>query len=233
MFKGKRVLVVIPARGGSKGIKLKNLRKINSISLIGLVGNCVKEIKNIDKIVLSSDHDGIAKEAKRYGIEVPFKRPKELSGDRISDWQVLNHALTAMEKIESKIFDIVIMLQPTSPLRKPFHIEKTLNHLIENNFDSVWTISKTDSKYHPKKQLILKDKEFDFYEAEGANIIARQQLSEVYHRNGICYAFTRKCIISLKNIKGIKSGFVLIDEPSISIDNEEDLSKAEMYLKNL
>ena len=59
-----------------------------------------------------------------------------------------------------------------------------MNHLIENNFDSVWTISKTDSKYHPKKQLILKDKEFDFYEA-GANIIARQQLSEVYHRNGI------------------------------------------------
>ena len=64
MFKGKRVLVVIPARGGSKGIKLKNLRKINSISLIGLVGNCVKEIKNIDKIVLSSDHDGLQEKPK-------------------------------------------------------------------------------------------------------------------------------------------------------------------------
>ena len=232
MYKGKKILAVVPARGGSKGIKLKNLRTLNSISLIGLVGECLKKIKIIDKKILSSDHDLIIKEAIRYGIDVPFKRPKEISGDTISDWQVLNHALCKIEEIESKTYDIVIMLQPTSPTRKPHHIENAIKHLIENNFDSVWSISQTDSKYHPKKQLVLNDEELNYYDIDGENIIARQQLSNVYHRNGICYVFTRSCIKNHKNIKGEKTGYLIIKEPSISIDTEEDLLKAEKLLFN-
>ena len=232
MYRGKKILAVVPARGGSKGIKLKNLRTINSISLVGMVGKCVKELKMIDKVILSTDHKLIADEGRRNGIEVPFMRPKELSGDFISDWQVLDHALSIMEEIESTIFDIIIMLQPTSPLRKPYHINRAIEHLIENDFDSVWTISKTDSKYHPHKQLVLNENEFNYYEENGKNIIARQQLSDVYHRNGICYVFTRNCIKSQKQIKGAISGYLIINEPSISIDTEEDLLKVKNLLKD-
>ena len=232
MYRGKKILAVVPARGGSKGIKLKNLRTINSVSLVGMVGKCVKELTMIDKVILSTDHKLIADEGLKNGIEVPFMRPKELSGDFISDWQVLDHALSMMEEIESTIFDIIIMLQPTSPLRKPDHIKRAIVHLIENDFDSVWTISKTDSKFHPQKQLVLNENEFNYYEENGKNIIARQQLSDVYHRNGICYVFTRNCIKSYKEIKGAISGYLIINEPSISIDTEEDILKVKNLLKD-
>ena len=83
MFKNYKVLAIVPARGGSKGIPLKNLKKVNGLSLIGHVGNLVKQEDEIDKTILSSDNELIVNEAKKYGIEAPFIRPKYLSGDRI------------------------------------------------------------------------------------------------------------------------------------------------------
>ena len=100
--------------------------------------------------------------------------------------------------------------------------------LIEKNYDSVWTISETDLKFHPLKQLIINNEgKFDYYSEKSTNIIARQQLIPTFHRNGICYVVTRKCLVEFKNIKGMNSGYLKIDGNHISIDTKDDLLKVE------
>ena len=233
MILNKIVLVVVPARGGSKGILRKNLREVCGMPLVAIVGKVVSTLKGIDRVVVSTDDEDIASVAEHSGISAPFRSPPEISGDRIGDDTVLKHALLVMERIDETQYDIVVMLQPTSPLRKAQHILDTINMLIENNFDAVWTVSETDSKAHPLKQLtVSRTGELDYYDPVGGEIIARQQLKTVYHRNGIAYAVTRNCILNQKNIKGDNTGALVIEGQHVSIDTEWDLSLVEFILSN-
>ena len=234
MIQNKHILAVIPARGGSKGIKLKNLRDVNGISLVAWVGKVVKQVSIIDRAVVSTDHDEIAEAAAGAGLSVPFRRPPELSGDRISDLQVLTHALETMEKIDYQIYEIVVMLQPTSPMRRPEHVRQTINKLVDEDLDAVWTVSETDSKAHPLKQLTISetDNGLDYYDPKGAEIIARQQLKPVYHRNGVAYAITRSCLLEQKTIKGEKSGALIIDDIIVNIDTELDIELANYFFNS-
>ena len=230
MFENKTILVVVPARGGSKGIKLKNIRTINGVPLVSLVGHVVKQLSYVDRAVVSTDHAEIARIAEKSGLDVPFMRPPKLSEDVVADWHVLHHALLECEKIDNKKYDIIVMLQPTSPFRKPEHVTETVQKLIKGRYDAVWTVSKTDSKAHPLKQLVIRKDNLDYYDPAGANIIARQQLTPVYHRNGVAYALTRDCILHKKNIKGDKTSFVIIDEFMVNIDTELDFKLAKFFL---
>lgn len=232
MLSNKNILVVVPARGGSKGLKLKNIRPINGMPLVAMVGRVVQQLSFVDRAIVSTDHQEIAKISKEAGLDVPFFRPEHLSGDLISDWDVLYHALLSIEEIDQKQYDIIVMLQPTSPLRRPEHVEETVKKLLEGNYDAVWTISETDSKNHPLKQLILKNDILDYYATGGSQIIARQQLTPVFHRNGAAYAFTRDCLVNQKTIKGVKTSAVLIKENMVSIDTEFDFRFVEFLLEN-
>ena len=230
MISNKRILIVVPARGGSKGIPLKNLRKVNGVPLVAAVGKIIKSLSEIDQSVVSTDHEEIASVAEDAGIAAPFRRPKELSGDRISDIEVLTHALLEMELIDSVTYDIIVMLQPTSPLRKAKHVLDTIKMLVDGAWDAVWTVSETDSKSHPLKQLIVDKNSLNYYDISGGEIIARQQLEPVYHRNGIAYAITRECLLDKKSIKGDKTGALVIKGEYISIDTERDLDLVEFIL---
>jgi CMP-N-acetylneuraminic acid synthetase len=231
MLEKKTILVVVPARGGSKGVKLKNIRTINGVPLVALVGQVVKELPYVDRAVVSTDHPEIAAIARGSGLDVPFMRPEELSGDFVSDWAVLNHALRECERLDGRQYDIVVMLQPTSPFRKPNHVTAAVEKLIKGRYDAVWTVSETDSKAHPLKQLVIRKDILDFYEPAGANIIARQQLTPVYHKNGVAYVVTRECILNTKNIKGERTSFLVIDEFMVNIDTELDFKLAEFILQ--
>jgi len=230
MINGLSVLVVVPARGGSKGIPLKNLRKVNNVPLVSIVGNLVESIPEVDRSIVSTDHKEIARVAESSGLSAPFFRPEELSGDQIGDIDVLTHALLEMESIDNTIYDIVVMLQPTSPLRTSEHVSNTIKMLVNGDWDAVWTVSETDSKSHPLKQLNVNNNRLDYYDDNGKNIVARQQLSTVYHKNGIAYAITRDCILHKKSIKGNKTGAYIIHGNHISIDTEWDLSLVEFIL---
>ncbi len=226
------ILIVVPARGGSKGIKLKNLQKINGDSLIKITSDVISNLSFNYTAIVSTDHPEIAKEAKKYNLEVPFMRPKSISGDLISDWEVLYHSLTEMEIISKKKFDIVLMLQPTSPIRTEADIEECIDKLMNGNFDAVWTVSKIDLKFHPKKILTIEDNRLSFYDNDAKNIIARQQLDECYIRNGICYALTRDCILNHKNIYGEKLGYCITEKEIVNIDTIDDLIDAkDIFLK--
>ena len=233
MIKNLSILAVIPARGGSKGVKLKNLRLVGGVPLVVIAGKVAHAVTLIDKCVVSTDSKEILEVAGRASIEVPFLRPNNLSGDQVGDWDVLYHALQAMEKIDKKEYDIVVMLQPTSPLRTPENVSKVIEKLVSGGYDSVWSVSLTDLKYHPLKQLVITDEgNLGYFDAAGEGIVARQQLKNVYHRNGVAYAFTRDCILNQKKIMGRRSGVCVISSKQISIDTEDDIKEVEKYLEN-
>jgi CMP-N,N'-diacetyllegionaminic acid synthase len=227
----KRVLAVCPARGGSKGIPLKNLKPFLGLPLVARVGHLVGRCPSIDRAVVSTDHEEIAAVAEQSGLDAPFRRPVRLSGDRIPDAPVLAHALEEMERLDGVTYEIIAMLQPTSPLRTAEQVEETIRTLERGGWDAVWTVSETDSKAHPLKQLTLNGGQLDYYDPAGAEIVARQQLRPVYHRNGIAYAIRRECLLGGGGIKGKRTGAVVIPDLSISIDTEWDLELAELLAR--
>ena len=226
MISGHTVLAVVPARGGSKGIPLKNLRKIGGRSLVARVGDVIAAVPEIDRAVVSTDHAGIAKAAEAAGIAAPFVRPEAISGDRISDYEVLIHALEATETADRRRYDIVVMLQPTSPLRTPQQVSAALRMLVNGSWDSVWTVSPTDTKAHPLKQLTVAGGALSYHDPAGARIVARQELAPVYHRNGIAYAMTRQCLVDQHTIMGARAGAMIVEGEHVSIDTEWDMAVA-------
>ena len=229
MLKKKKILAVIPARGGSKGIKLKNLKKIKKKSLIKIVGKFIKKCNFIDYSVLSTDNKKIAIEGKKFDLNI-INRPKNLSGDKVPDTKVLLQALIHTEKILKKNFDIVVMLHPTSPLRKVDDLKNSIRLLISKKYDSVWTVSQTDTKFHPDKQLLITNNKIRYFTKKGAKIFYRQQLSKVYHRNSNAYIVKRNFLKSNKSLMSNRTGAYEIKSKQISIETLEDIKIVEKYL---
>lgn len=233
MIDGRTVLAVVPARGGSKGIPRKNLREVGGRPLVARVGDVIAGVPEIDRAIVSTDDAEIARVAEAAGVAAPFMRPETISGDRIGDFDVLIHALETTERVDGRRYDIVLMLQPTSPLRTAADVSAALRMLVDGNWDSVWTVSETDSKGHPLKQLVLGDEgAMDYYDPRACAIIARQQLTPVYHRNGIAYAIARECLTEQRSIKGARCGALVIEGDHVSIDTERDIALVEFILSN-
>ena len=231
MYKKKTILLVILARSGSKGIKNKNLRKINNVTLVGLSGKVASKIKYFDLKIISTDSNKIGKIAEKYGLKFIFKRPKNISGSKIGDLSVLKHSLIKIEKKENKKFDFVVSMPPTSPLRKVKDIKNCIKKIVDEKLDAVWTISKADKKYHPYKALRIKNNKLNYFYKYGDKIKYRQQLDPVYYRNGACYVFSRTTVLKEKLLPR-KSSFVISNTEQISIDDENDLKIASIKLKN-
>lgn len=227
MIDGRRVLAVVPARGGSKGLPRKNLRAINGVPLVGHAAQCATNVAEIDRAVVSTDDEEIAEAAKHHGIAAPFRRSDALAGDLVGDHPVLVEALERMEQIDGTRYDLIVMLQPTSPSRTPDHVRQALTMAVEGDWDAVWTVSRTDTKYHPDKQLVVDEGQLHFFTDRGPEIIARQQLSALYHRNGIAYVITRACLMDQKSTFGTRVAALVIDGPVVNIDTALDLRWAQ------
>ncbi len=233
MYKNNKILAVVMARGGSKGIKFKNLRKINGNSLISIAAKLLKKIKIIDKSIISSDDEAILKESVKFGLKKLFKRPLFLSGDIVSDYDVMKHALINAEKIDKTKYDLVLMIQPTSPLRNTKHIIDCIKLFFKRkNTTSVWSVSKVDTKFHPMKILDKKNGFLKHYHSKGPKIVARQQLDEKYFRNGVCYVISRNTILRDKNLLGKKSVPYIMNDRIVNIDTLDDLKLAAYYIRN-
>jgi CMP-N,N'-diacetyllegionaminic acid synthase len=230
MYKGKRILAIIPARGGSKGIPLKNLITINGESLIKKVSSVVRQTGVFDDSVISTDHPLIANDARSNGLSFYSYRSDALSGDFVADQPVLIEALLASESAKNVVYDLVVMLQPTSPLRKSSDVVGSIDKLLSTDAKACWTISRSDSKQHPLKQLIVSGDNLTLYSTAGANIIARQQLSPVYHRNGVAYVIERDALFSSPNLLPDPTTYFLVSTPQISIDTIQDVKYIEYLL---
>lgn len=231
MYDGQRILAVVPARGGSKGVPKKNIQPIQGVPIVARVGHLIQQLPEIDRAVVSTDDPVIAETAEQSGLAAPWIRPESLSGDRIGDLDVLTHALQACETADATRYDIVLMLQPTSPMRTAAHVRQTYQTLVDENRDAVWTVSATDPKYHPRKQLEWDETTLRYHSQDGGQVIARQQLDTLYHRNGAAYAFTRDCLVEQRAILGHNSGAV-VTEDMVSIDTWFDFRLVEFLLKD-
>lgn len=232
MIDRKRILAVVPARGGSKGLPDKNLRPICGIPLVALVGRVVRQLGEIDRAVVSTDSPDIARTAESAGLAAPFMRPPDLSGDSIGDVDVLVHALLETEAVDDVSYDIVVMLQPTSPLRSADDVRGCLRMFCENHADAVWSVSAADKKYHPLKQLTVSGDALAYYDPRGGEIIARQQLEQLYVRNGVAYVLSRALLVDGRALMGQRTFAYVTTGPHISIDTIDDLVAAERYAQS-
>lgn len=222
-----RVLAVVAARGGSKGVPRKNLREIGGVPMVARVKPVVDRLDFVDRCIVSTDDPDIAAAS---GLDAPFMRPAEISGDLASAADVARHALTATEQIDDARYDVLLYLEPTAPTRTAKDVETCYRKLMAENLDAVWTVSPVNPSFHPLKLFELDAEKLRYYDPHGADIVARQQLKPVYRRNGVCYALTRSCVTE-HGFMGPKTGAVVTDDRHISVDSELDIAFVNFLLE--
>lgn len=227
------ILCIIPARGGSKSVRKKNIKNLNGLPLIAYTIIEAQKVFPKENIIISTDDDQIAAVARNYGCDIYFKRPKKLSTDKAKSYEVVLHSLNYMEKLNNKLYDKVLMLQPTSPLRKSYHILKSLKIINERNVDSVVSIVNV-SGYHPYRMKVIKNKFLKNFIDQGfEDMRPRQSLPNIFIRNGAIYLNKRKVIINEKQLVGKKvKPLIMEDYESVNIDSINDFYLAESIFKN-
>ena len=236
MVNENKVLGLIPARGGSKGIPRKNIKLLNDLPLISYSIASGLESDYITRLVVSTDDEEIAKISKNYGAEVPFLRPKELAKDDSLDFPVIEHSLNWLEQNEGYIPDFVVQLRPTSPLRPKGLIDRAINLIINDiNADSIRSV--THPYENPYKMWKKNDKYLspliDSTLNEPYNM-PRQDLPVSYWQTGHIDVIKLDTIKQKKSLSGDKILPIIIEsEFCIDIDNEEDLKMAESVFKSL
>lgn len=229
MRKQIKVLGVIPARGGSKSIPYKNIALVAGKPLIYYTIREAKKSKLLDTFIVSTDDPKIASIAKKFGADVPFLRPKEISGDRSVDREFMMHALEWLEKNRGWKPEILVNLRPTSPLRTAKDIDNVIKTALKKNCSLVKTIS-LPSPHNPFKMwLLLTDQATmkpllptKHYKTLGTDV-PRQKLPVVYWQNGLVDAIRVKNIKTGKIFAGPVCGVITDPEKSIDLDEPKDL----------
>lgn len=222
------VLAVIPARGGSKGIPNKNMRKVGGRSLIEHTARTAAALSWIDRSVLSTDDEMIAEEGRSCGLDVPFLRPAELAGDLSPAIEAWRHAWLGSEEHYGNRFDISLLLQPTTPLRRNEDVERTVRAMVDGGHRAAAAISRLPGHYVPEKIVKLDDQGcISLHGKQNATLTSRQAFPTYYFRNGVCYAATRDAVVRDRDTAERDCVGVLIDEPVANIDDPLELEWAE------
>ena len=224
-------LAIIPARSGSKGLRNKNIKKINNKTLIKIAYDVAKKSNIFSHILVSTDSTIYKSIVEKSGIKVESLRSKKFSKDNTTDLELLNYEINKFEKKKKLKVNYICLLQPTSPLRKKKDIIDCYNLIRSKKLDAVWTVSKIDKKFNPIKILRIKRKKLEYFSSKGSNFTNRQSLKDYYIRNGIAYFFSRKSIMKYKKILPKKTGFIEIKRQISNIDNMEDFVEAKKFLE--
>jgi len=226
MYRNKKILALIPGRGGSKGLSGKNIKAFLGKPLIAWTIEQAQASKYLDKIIVSTDNIKISKIALKYGAEVPFLRPKKLATSSAKIATVLMHALDFFEKKLCK-FDFIMLLQPTSPLRKPEDIDKAIEFLFRKKAQTV--VSVCPAEHHPFWCCNLKeDGKIKSFLNQSALNRNRQELPAYFRLNGAIYL--AKTSFFRKNRKFITKdtyAYKMHYQYSVDIDNELDFDYAQ------
>lgn len=229
MYKNKRFLALIPARGGSKGIPHKNIMNINNKPLIAYSIEAAKKSKYIDYILVSTDHKEIQQVALSFGANVPFLRPEEISNDSAKSIDVVIHAVDFL-KDRGEVFDYVVLLQPTSPLRTFEDIDKGIEMLMDKGKDSL--VSLCEAEENPVLMRHIENNKLKpLVDFTGDNL-RRQDLPKFYIFNGALYINSVKMLAEEKTfVKEDTIPFIMEKYKSIDIDTMLDAKLAELILK--
>lgn len=223
------IIGIIPARGGSKGIPKKNIKLLRGKPLIYYSIDATKNSKLLTHAYVSSEDDEIISIVKKYNAKV-IKRPKELALDSTPIVPVLQHAINYLEPKIGKI-QILVLLQPTAPLRIGKDIDDAIRLLQETEADSIITLVRVRDT-HPARMYYLKGDKMKSLLGDKYKFTRRQELPPVYLRNGAIYAYKRHTIMKQEAQEGKDSrGLVMPAERSINIDEPLDFEIAELMLK--
>lgn len=225
-----KVLGIIPARDGSKGMPKKNIRPLLNKPLIAWTIKQAQESRYIDQVLVSTDSEEIAEISRSYGADVPFIRPKELATDSAKVMDVLIHALNWLE-MNNSFYDLIILLQPTSPLRTSNDIDSAIELLFSRKAQSI--VSVCEVEHHPYWTNTLPSdgcmKDFLRDEIMNKN---RQELPIFYRLNGAIYlAFCDYLKTQGKFLGNETYAYIMSKERSLDIDDEIDFRFAEFLLQ--
>ena len=229
-----RVLGVIPARGESKGVPRKHLKPLAGKPLIAYILGAALQAKTLDRVIVSTEDEEIATVARGYGAEVPFLRPQELAGDEVSLIPVVKHAVEQLDRMGWKA-DIVVSLQPTSPLTEPGDIENAVNKMIKTGCDSVVSIRQINQPHPYWAMKLHEDRLFPLY-AEGFRFLQRQDLPSLYALTGAIYV-RKKELLEKWSGRDFALGedvraIIMDKEKSIDINSPLDFLVVEAILKD-
>jgi CMP-N-acetylneuraminic acid synthetase len=222
-----RVLGLVPARGGSKGIPDKNVRPLAGRSLLAYAADAAAASGVIDRIVLSTDVEHVADEGRRAGLEVPFMRPAELAADETPMLPVIEHAVDALTR-QGWEPEIVVLLQPTSPLRTPRHLRAAVEMLRQTGADSVVTVVEVPRHLSPDYVMRVQDGRLVSFLPDGMRVTRRQDARPAFVRDGTAYVFWTRTLRATRSIYGNDCRPLIVPaEESITIDVPSDWQEAE------
>jgi len=228
MFGKQKILALIPARGGSKGIKDKNIILLAGKSLIAYSIEAAKNSKYIDSIVVTTDSKKIAEVAKQCGARVPFLRPAELGADTSKTIDAVLHAIKTLKSMDEN-YNTLVLLQPTQPLRTTYDIDKAIELYYENGENGLVSISPVDDS-----PLLIRSIDAD---GKLVNLLSqnstcrRQDMPNYYKVNGCIYINKIDELDKNTSFNDNKVPFIMTKEHSVDIDEISDLWMAEYYLK--
>ncbi|WP_119418088.1 acylneuraminate cytidylyltransferase family protein [Desertibaculum subflavum] len=227
-MRGLSVLAVVPARGGSKGVPRKNLQAVGGQSLIARAAAVVRALPWLDAALISTDDPDIAEEGRRHGLQAPFLRPAELSGDTAGAAETWRHAWLEAERQHGRRFDLSVWLQPTSPMREPDEVTRTVTAMLDGNHAAAATVSRVPGHHTPEKTFTIDPNGvMRFYLPEGARHTSRQSIPPYYTRNGHCYATRRATLVDRLHIVEEDCCAVVIDRFIVNIDDPIEIELAE------
>jgi CMP-N-acetylneuraminic acid synthetase len=234
VIKNKKVLSIVPARGGSKGIKKKNITLCDGKPLIYYSIEAANNSKYIDTAIVNSDSQEILDTAKKYGASDLQLRPPHLAADNTPMIDVLIHSLDTSEKTYKDMFDIIVLLQPTSPLRTSKHIDEAIELFIEKEADSIVSIVQVPHNCSPASILKLHSDGTlrNYLETKENRILQRQKKPVLYARNGPAVLVLKRDLILKKSLYTNRTYPYLMNvEDSFDIDESFDLEIVDFLLK--
>lgn len=231
MIENKKVVAIIPARGGSKGLPRKNIKPLLGKPLIAWSIEQAHNSKYIDRVVVSTDDHEIENISKQFGAEIPFLRPEYLASDSASTIDVILHAVNFFEEANQS-FDILVLLEPTSPLRESTDIDKALEMLIAApTAESIVGVSRVEST-HPSFLVRLENNFLRPYINSDFKVIRRQDLEQLYFFEGTLYiAYTESLKKRKKYYHENALGYIVPKWKSFEVDDELDFLIIETILK--
>ena len=217
-----KIVAIIPARGGSKGIFKKNIIDFSEAPLLSWTIRQTQHSKYVDSVYVSSDDDEILNISESYGA-LTIRRPENISGDFASSESCLHHFLQQVDNV-----DVVLFLQPTSPLRETKDIDEAIEKFIEGNYDSMFSATELKDFFI----WTIKKDQLKSYNYDYRNRKRRQDISDQVVENGSFYLFKPEVLYEHSNRLGGNIGFYLMEDWKIhEIDNEEDLMLCEFIFK--
>ena len=228
-----RILAIIPARGGSKGVPGKNVKLLNGKPLLAYTSEIALQSQQLTEVMVSTEDEPIMEVAKNLGIKVPFVRPTALAQDHTPTLDVVIHALQWYEK-QHVFFDAVCLLQVTSPFRTVAFLDKAIEKFVASGCDSLVSVQRVPHEYNPHWTFEV-DAEGNLKIATGETEIVprRQELPIAYHRDGSLYITKTEVLLNEHSLYGKSTAFIESDPDFyVNIDTMQDWEKAEEMIQN-